>query len=253
MTTIKRETTKEFMKKAAKIRKELETKELVDMGEGHEEVGRVDIGLNLAPMKLNQITFKIEGVTPLLIHSMSAPTKGGILDSMQPSKNKKIKGAPRADKNPEQEYNNSFYELDGGDPAPKGVYVFPVLAFKTGCVTSLTFSNPKLTRPAARQMMFILPDKKYGSVTQIHTASGPRVHEVKVRIGMGKTDLRYRPEFVSWGMELTMKFNPHHISSEQIIELLDTAGLTVGVGEWRPEKGGSHGTFQVVSKFSWEK
>lgn len=253
MAEFKRETTKEFMKKASKVRKELETKELVNMEEGHEEVSTVDIGMNLAPMKLHQMTFKIEGITPLLIHAMSAPTKRSILESMQPGKNKKIKGAPKPDKNPEQEYNNSFYELDGNIKAPEGVHVFPILAVKAGCVTSLTFSNQKLSKPAARQMMFILPDKQYGSVTKIHSDSGPRMNVAKVRIGMGKTDIRYRPEFVSWGMELTMKFNPYHISAEQVLELLDTAGLTVGIGEWRPEKGGSNGTYMVVSKFSWEK
>jgi len=29
------------------------------------------------------------------------------------------------------------------------------------------------------------------------------------------------------------------------VKLVDCAGLTVGIGEWRPEKGGEYGRFRI--------
>ena len=45
--------------------------------------------------------------------------------------------------------------------------------------------------------------------------------------------------------ELLVKFDADRVTVEQIANLLNHGGQTVGVGEWRPEKNGTFGTFQV--------
>jgi len=40
------------------------------------------------------------------------------------------------------------------------------------------------------------------------------------------------------------------ISDEQVVNLVNTAGFGVGIGEWRIEKKGEHGTFHVKSERS---
>ena len=44
-----------------------------------------------------------------------------------------------------------------------------------------------------------------------------------------------------------MKINEDVISSEQAYNLLLIAGFASGIGEWRPERNGDFGTFEVVS------
>ena len=61
----------------------------------------------------------------------------------------------------------------------------------------------------------------------------------------GNKDLRFRPEFRNWKAELLVKFDADRVTVEQIANLLNHGGQTVGVGEWRPEKNGTFGTFQV--------
>ena len=60
---------------------------------------------------------------------------------------------------------------------------------------------------------------------------------------------RYRAEFPSWSATITIQFLEDVISEAQLIGLLNTAGFTCGVGEWRPEKSnsGSFGLFRVVA------
>ena len=63
---------------------------------------------------------------------------------------------------------------------------------------------------------------------------------------MGTADIRYRAEFKKWKATLTIRYNAHVISTEQIINLYHVAGFSIGIGDWRPQKEGSHGMFHVA-------
>ena len=58
---------------------------------------------------------------------------------------------------------------------------------------------------------------------------------------------RYRPEFTNWRCKLIVRYNESAISPEQLWNLINVAGFSVGIGEWRPEKSGagSFGMFHV--------
>lgn len=74
----------------------------------------------------------------------------------------------------------------------------------------------------------------------------PQIREDAVRVGMGAADLRYRPEYINWRCTVPLQVNPRVISVEQAINLLNLAGFSIGVGEWRPQCNGQHGRFKVV-------
>ena len=80
---------------------------------------------------------------------------------------------------------------------------------------------------------------------QIH-GSEPRKREDMVRIGMGTADIRYRGEFWPWWVTIEVKHNANLLSAEQIVNLFNTSGFGVGVGEWRPERDGQFGRFHVA-------
>ena len=46
---------------------------------------------------------------------------------------------------------------------------------------------------------------------------------------------------------MSVRFNANVLSAEQIINLFNTAGFGVGIGEWRSEKDGQHGLFHVAT------
>jgi len=61
-------------------------------------------------------------------------------------------------------------------------------------------------------------------------------------------DLRYRGEFpAGWKTNVSILFNADRIDETTIVNLLAEAGISVGLGEWRTEKGGTWGGFQVAS------
>lgn len=44
-----------------------------------------------------------------------------------------------------------------------------------------------------------------------------------------------------------MRFNRNVLSAAQIVNLFNTAGFGVGIGEWRSEKDGHYGMFHVAT------
>ena len=57
--------------------------------------------------------------------------------------------------------------------------------------------------------------------------------------------MRYRPMFKKWVLEFHMQ-SEDEIPAEVIKEALEIAGKYVGIGDWRPEKKGKFGKFQVT-------
>jgi len=60
--------------------------------------------------------------------------------------------------------------------------------------------------------------------------------------------VRTRPLLKKWLLSFTIVYDEGEIKKDVIKEILDYAGRRVGIGDFRPEKGGSFGKF-FVSKF----
>lgn len=197
----------------------------------------------LIELDLAQILVHLEGTSPLICHAWSEKSKRMMLDKQM---GRASKGKEKKD--PQADYEAAFYRLDDGSPA------FPLLAFKAAAVTAVTSLNKEFTKVLARQAFHVMPDLEGGDLTRVYFPEDlpPRMREDMVRVGMGTSDIRYRPEFPRWGIKLFIQFNRRAISQEQVINLLNLGGFAVGVGEHRPERDGDKGRFQVVSQFSWE-
>ncbi len=59
--------------------------------------------------------------------------------------------------------------------------------------------------------------------------------------------MRHRPRFDNWSLMVTMEIDTEVIPSELIHQLLEEGGRRLGLGDFRPEKGGSFGRFAIVS------
>ena len=85
----------------------------------------------------------------------------------------------------------------------------------------------------------------YGDLAEILN-SKPIMREDMVRVGIGTSDLRYRAEFRNWSMDIDLEYNAGgEITIDQIVNVINAGGYSVGIGEWRPEKDGDFGRFHV--------
>lgn len=179
--------------------------------------------------KMNVQTFQLTliGDSPLICNRWSEKAK----QEMRDKQGMKAKQAREA-KDPDACYKASLYSLDGGG------YGFPVVAFKAAAVDSCSHVAG-ITKVQARGAFHI-----QGEMALIEGV--PRMREDMVKVGMGTADLRYRGEFPEWKTTLLIRFNASVLSVEQIINLFETGGFAIGVGEWRPQKDGSYGMFHVA-------
>jgi hypothetical protein len=73
----------------------------------------------------------------------------------------------------------------------------------------------------------------------------PTMREDTVVVGRGSGDLRYRGCFENWKATIEIEYNSSLIDEANILNLINTAGYGVGVGDWRPEKNGQFGRFAI--------
>jgi len=184
--------------------------------------------VNVPAPVIEHATFRLEGVSPLICHKWSEKAKRAMLDKQQ----KKATTGKEA-KDPEKDFRDSLYEMPDGDG-----YGFPAIAFKAAMVRAGVYNDLKMT---FLRGAFHVP----GELIQIE--GEPSMREDMVRVGMGTADIRYRGQFMPWAVDLPVRYNARAISLEQVANLIVTAGFSVGVGEWRPEKDGSYGLWELAS------
>lgn len=188
-----------------------------------------DAPISIPALDLRTLKVRLVGDAPLICHRWSDAAKQAILGrQMQKAKTAK---EPR---DPEREYEESLY------PHPEGGFGFPVMAFKKAIVDAASFAQD-VTKVTLRGAIHPV-----GEFVKIKGT--PQMREDTVRIGMGSGDLRYRAAFPEWSAELAIQFNAGVMSQEQVIALLDLAGFSIGIGDWRPQRSGSFGRFHVERK-----
>lgn len=193
-------------------------------------------------IKKFQIT--LVGDSPLIVHRFDEKSKKQIFDKQT----QKAKSG-KEPKNPMRDFIESLYWLSGKpkeytEEAFEQVikegarFGFPSIAFKASAVSAgyrAGVTKDKVTSNGAFHI-----DGEFVEINGV-----PQMREDMVRIGMGTADIRYRGEFKEWGATFTVKYNASVFSAEQIINLFNLGGFACGIGEWRPEKGGSYGMYHV--------
>ena len=186
--------------------------------------------IEIPQLDIQTIKLTLIGDSELIMHRWSDKAKKMMLDKQM----KKAQPKKTA-KDPEFDFHESYYKH------PDGGYGFPAVAFKTAAVDACSQVDG-VTKVNARATFHI-----NGEFIKIE-GDEPYMREDMVRIGMGTADLRYRAGFKRWWCTLDISFNANVLSPEQIVNLFNTAGFGIGVGEWRPQRDGEFGRFHVAKQ-----
>jgi len=197
-------------------------------------------------MKVVQIQIPIIGTSGLLCHAWSkkAIDQMARKQSQIDSGNAKSKAAKREPKIPEDEFRGSLYgPLEFG--RHKGKYWFPATAFKRACATASLSMGADISKSFVLQSFHIRGEAEGGMGCVLEGTPEMVQHMVKIPYPANVADIRYRGMFYAWSTMLDITFNEAMVSESTIVEILNVAGFGVGIGEWRPEKGGIYGQFKV--------
>jgi hypothetical protein len=186
----------------------------------------------LEPIPREILEIRIEGATPLIVNQFSEKAKRIMLERMQGIKK------PKEVRDPVADYEASIHRLTDGR------FGFPAVGFKGATVSGARAFKGSITMAALRPMLYFFPDDRATGLIAI--AGKPHMREDVVRNATGVADLRYRAEFPDWSATLRVEFSPHLIDRRSVLALVSEGGRN-GIGEWRPEKGGVNGTYEVVT------
>lgn len=185
--------------------------------------------IEIPAINLQEMELRLVGISSLVCHRWSEKAKAQIGGVGGSKAHKKL--PPR---DPQAEYLASMY------PHPDGGYGFPASGFKKAAVSAVR-NIDGFTMTLARGAFHVIDDL-------VKIDGEPQMREDMVRLSKSKPDRRFRGEFTEWSVTLRIVYNADVMSPAQILNLYNIAGFAVGIGEARPEKGGSWGMWRVATE-----
>ena len=192
------------------------------------------------------------GESTLKVHKFSEKLRKMILD-----KHMGEASAGREKKDPEANFQAARYRLsDGSDGIPAGGIK---ACFVKGFIKA---SGVPMTK--AKGAIRVVADDP---VTNLVRIIGPNQRDLPegerwptiegngaggvVRNQSGVVDIRHRPEYWPWALQVEVEYLPSIASMSQVLQAIATAGFIEGLCEWRPGSpeslSGSFGTFRLAT------
>ena len=115
-----------------------------------------------------------------------------------------------------------------------GSYGIPAGAFRSACIRACKLVGYEMTM--AKCSIFVEHDglDKVDATPLVKIKGNPEKTIMPVRNQTGVLDLRSRPVWKNWSVDLRVRFDLDQFSPNDVINLLNRAGIQVGIGEGRP-------------------
>jgi len=192
--------------------------------------------IEIAKISTGTLKMHILGTSPLIMHRFAFKAWQELLF---PSGRKNA--AERAESlkhDPLNEFREAIYR--NRDPSRPSAVHIPAGSF-SGAMASAALDIPGASKSQIMRLCTV-------SSQQIDLYGIPRMGMDMVRSSdMAKTpDVRTRPYFPEWACEIEVQYVSSLIREGQVANLMAAAGSIIGIGDWRPQKGGAFGKFVVV-------
>lgn len=184
-------------------------------------------------MKLVRV--EIRGDTPLLVHRFGEQAEAGKATRKTLVENEDPRAAAT---------RAAYIAADG---------TFYFSAFSIPNAMSNAGSNHKM-RGSRKSLRFVVPSAVRVTSDTITIRNGKDVAKdfevdsrpVTIPATKGRV-MRHRPKFNQWSARFELMINDDLLPIDMAQILLTEAGQTIGIGDFRPERRGPFGCFQIVS------
>lgn len=199
------------------------------------------VRIEIQPPKFQAITLRMVGTAPLMLHKFSEKMRKQIEEKQTTESKTKTKRAP---KDYAAEFHGARYlDAKKRDGVPCG-------AIRAAMISACRFVDG-LPMTKAKGAFFIVAQTTDAiDGTPLILINGEPKHDTRpVRLESGVADLRNRPRYDDWSLDITIQYDADMLSANDIANLLARAGAQIGIGELRPQGpnsyGGDFGTWQV--------
>lgn len=188
----------------------------------------------IQPLRRGVARLRIIGVTPLFQNRMS----NKVTETLLVGGRKKTKVERLEIKHqPFEEFRNSAEIMTSG-PTALGLRVVAVKA----AMATAAIETAGLTKSSTQRLLF-MP----GDLTPLYGTPQLRLDVVRSADINRTPDIRSRAFLPKWGAEIEIQYIVPQLSINAVVSLLCNAGMLIGVGDYRQEKGkGAFGSFRVI-------
>lgn len=182
----------------------------------------------IPPLKRGAARVTIRGISDLIMHAWDSKT-------IKEMEEKHAKAAKKAKdkRDPEAEFEAAKYKDEKGRDCLLSAAIKHAIVGAARNLDEVKMSELK-------QQIFVRGERIPIVYEEIEMRRDP------VRIGMGKPDIRYRPGYKNWSATFDIEWDAGKLEVNQVLHLLQVAGFSVGIHEWRPSKGGDFGRFELL-------
>lgn len=196
--------------------------------------------LEIPAPNVGRMDITVVGLTPYMRSPWTEREKKSLV---------KTEGSGQSEKlTPEEEYQEKLDAMlleDGDDP----VYGMPAVAFSEGMAAAGYRMGDWSSMVELKAAISIISEGELPI-----ESPGPEMDTRPGNLaGRGSVKLAVRPKFFPWSVEVPIEWDKGVLNEKQVIRLLQDMGRGVGTGAYRPENGGTFGTFEVDSAHLYER
>lgn len=199
--------------------------------------------VSIKPANLQTSVFGIVGLTPLVQNKFSAKARAKMMATQAAGSTAKSKTGKVA-----RVFDEDFEAAK--HRSEEGWVGIPAPAIRAAMISACRLVGIAMTK--AKLSVFVLQDGydvEDGTPLIRLNAGEPERHECYVRNATGVADIRVRPMWRAWSADITLRWDADQLTLVDVANLLDRAGLQVGIGEGRADSkkstGMGWGSFKV--------
>lgn len=196
-------------------------------------VKKVDAEIAIQEIHTKRVTAHIIGKTPLIMNRFSEKARQEML--LPALKKNRAEKATSLKHDPIAEFRGGLY-ISRDKNAPTAIHL-PTNAFHKA-VGQAAIDVPGQAKSVMLRLTSVVSPT-------VHLYGNPSLFCRMVRSGgmNAVPDIRTRPIFTEWACVLEFEMVAGFVTEQQVFTLLAAAGVFVGIGDWRPQKGGSYGKY----------
>lgn len=198
--------------------------------------------VSISPPNFGRVIFQIVGTAPYVQNKFSQKARDQMRQTQEKG-SRSGKGDPKKAKNFQESYEQAIHTADDG------WHGIPAPAFRNAMISACRIVGFKMTH--AKLSVFVEPDgfDVDDGTPLVRIYGEPEIHEGMVRLATGVADVRWRPMWREWHAFVKVTFDADQFSLTDVSNLLQRAGMQVGIGEGRPDSkqsaGMGWGTFLI--------
>ena len=197
-------------------------------------ITKTDPIVSISQVERRGIKFRIVGTTPLYLNAMSEKVRQELLVG---GRKKTAADKIKVKHNPIEEFRASAYIQEEGLTK----LGFPMVGLKAA-MCDAALETPGITKSSIQRLVWV-PD----GLANIYGIPRLKMDVVRSADMKRTPDVRTRCFIPHWGAEIEVAYVSPNIDALSVVALLNNAGVMIGIGDFRQQKGkGSYGSFRVL-------